>query len=187
MLVVEKGFLVFTTGAAVAIANIDVPKSAVLGSFVRVRIDTTTHAATSIVPAPNPLPGDIGADRIPAEFSVGNAMQQAGPSGAASAQAVAVTIEVLVPATTPSSDDVYFTTERTSFSPAELKMTRLDSQRWSIQISIPNGATVHYRFTRGTNTTAERDAAGIIPEPHVLQATAGLHTHDIVQRWADQT
>ncbi len=188
MLTIANGYIVFTTGAAVHVAsNAAVPKNLALGRYVRVRIDTATHDAIEAAAAPNSLPGDIDADHIPANLLAGNSAQRRAEPGAASAELVAVTIEVLVPPSTPAGDDIYLTTERTSFSPAELKMTRLDAQRWSIQLSVPSNSVMHYRFTRGSNTTAERDSAGIINEPHALTAKTGLHTHDTVQRWADQT
>jgi hypothetical protein len=186
-LTLQNGYLVFTTGAAIPIGKSTIPKGLTLGRFVRVRIESATHEATAVSFAPNALPGDLDADHLPSAFVTGTSAERKPEANAASTETVTVVVEVLVPPSTPSSDDIYFTTERTSFSPAELKMTRLDAQRWSIQLSVASGAMLRYRFTRGTNTTAERNAAGVIDEPHVLTAKAGLHTHDTVARWADST
>jgi hypothetical protein len=185
ILTAEGGYVIFTTGAAIRLGAATLPKGAALGRSVRVRLDPQTHAAQSIQLAGNPLPGDVDAAHIPAEYLAGRSAA-ASPAPGTSRDQVEVIVEVEVPPLTPLGDDIYLTTERTSFSPAELKMNRVDNTHWIIKLTVANGSVMRYRFTRGNATTTERTQAGTVPDPHQLSAGLSLHTHDTVARWADQ-
>lgn len=98
---------------------------------------------------------------------------------------VTVTIVVAVPAQTPASDDIYVSTEKSGYRPNELRMSRVDPVHWTLNITLPRGAQLAYRFTRGTFTTTERNDARQLPPAHVITAAAGLTTNDRVANWAD--
>ena len=98
---------------------------------------------------------------------------------------VAVTIIVTVPAQTPSTDDVFLSTERSGFNPAELRMDRLDARHWSISLTLPRGAHFAYRITRGTFATGERDESRQLPPAHTFIAAAGTISRATVANWAD--
>jgi hypothetical protein len=98
---------------------------------------------------------------------------------------VAVTIIVTVPAQTPSTDDVFLSTERSGWNPAELRMDRLDALHWSISLTLPRGAHFAFRFSRGSFTTGERDESRQLPPVHTLVAAAGTVAHATVATWAD--
>lgn len=98
---------------------------------------------------------------------------------------VTVTIVAAVPARTPSSDDVYLSTDRNGWRPAELRMNRVDALHWGVTLFLPRGARLAYRITRGSFETAERDAAKQLPPPHVLMAEAGVTATVTVANWGD--
>lgn len=98
---------------------------------------------------------------------------------------VTVTIVVAVPAQTPSTDDVYVSTEKSGYRPNELRMSRLDPVHWTVSLTQPRGARIAYRFTRGSFTTTERNDARQLPPARVITAVDGLKTSDTVATWAD--
>ena len=98
---------------------------------------------------------------------------------------VAVTIIVTVPAQTPATDDVFLSTERSGYNPAELRMDRQDALHWSISLTLPRGAHFSYRITRGSFATGERDASRQLPPTHTFVASAGTVDHATVITWAD--
>jgi len=191
VLVIGQAYLVFTTGDAVKIEpSLTIPRVR-LGQYVRVLIDRTTHAVVSFEVAPRSLgSGDIEAVKLPRDYVVASEkskrVETAG-SGAAGApvHSVTVTITVSVPDNTPLNDDVYLATDRTNFSPAEIRMTRADARTWTTSLQLTSGAVVRYEFTRGNFATIERDKRGGIVEPRTLNAADNVQTHDTVAHWAD--
>lgn len=98
---------------------------------------------------------------------------------------VTVTISVAVPAQTPASDDVYISTERSNWNPAELRMNRVDALHWSVTMTLPRGAHLAYRFTRGSFATTERNEARQLPPAHTLVAEANERATVSIPGWAD--
>ncbi len=85
------------------------------------------------------------------------------------AQQVTVTIEVTVPARTPPGDDVYLSTERSGWSPAEVRMDRVDARHYRLALRLHRDARVAFRVTRGSYATIERDAARALPPAHIAE------------------
>jgi hypothetical protein len=188
-LVCERGYIVFTNGAALRLADPATAFAGKIGETIRLRIDLATHLVRTIERAPSEmLPGEIEAAALPAGYATATAQTPAprAAGSASDAAAVTVTIVVRTPDDTPLTDDLYLSTERTAFNPAELRLVRLDSRHWTIDLSLPRGATLHYRFTRGSFATGERDRAGALVTPHTLVAAAGLRVEDTVERWGDR-
>ena len=99
---------------------------------------------------------------------------------------VVVRITVTVPPQTPPGDDVYLSTDRSTFNPNELRMNRTDAVHWTITLALPDGSSLHYQFTRGSYQTVERDLSnGVIPA-RLLVARAGETALAQVQHWNDQ-
>jgi hypothetical protein len=109
------------------------------------------------------------------------------PSAAAEDDAsdVIVTIDVTVPPRTPLGDDVYISTERSGYSPSELRMDRVDARRFRVALRIHRDARVAFRITRGSYQTTERDAAHALPPAHIAVGTPGLHVPITIAAWAD--
>ena len=106
-------------------------------------------------------------------------------AASSAAERVTLTVVVAVPPRTPSGDDVYLSTDRTGFGAAELRMNRIDPLHWSIDVPIARGSTLVYRFTRGSSSNAERDAAGGGVPAHSAIADGPKKTRDTVASWAD--
>jgi len=103
---------------------------------------------------------------------------------------VTVTIEVLVPVNTPPADVVYMATDALSWTPNAIRMSPLPGNRWTASLSLTGGSTLKYKYTRGTWSSDERDAAGNeIPNRTLSVNAAGpVQTiTDTVARWADRS
>ncbi len=191
VLVIGQGYLVFTTGDAVKLDPALAIPGVRLGQYVRVLLDRTSHAVTAFELEPRSLAsGDVEAAKLPREYVAVSEKSRRSETLAAGAvgqlvHPVTVTITVRVPDNTPQGDDVYLATERSNFSPAEVRMTRADARTWTTSLQLSSGTQLRYEFTRGNFATIERDKRGGIVEPRPLGATDNLQTHDVVAHWAD--
>ena len=192
VLAVQDGYLVFTTGDALRILpGAVIPANLRLGAFVRVKLDPAAHAVTALASARVAAPGDLAAEHLPREYVVASPKSlrtepPAGSAGAGGGQTAAtVTIDLRAPDSTPLGDDVYLATDRSGFSAAEVRMLRVDSQRFSVSLRLPVGTQLRYEFTRGSFTSIERDRLGGIVEPRTIEVKSDTTVHDSVARWAD--
>ncbi len=100
-------------------------------------------------------------------------------------QLVDATIDVFVPPRTPPTDDIYISTDRSGWSPSEIRMDRVDARHYRLGLRLHRGARVLFRVTRGSYGTIERDAAMALPAAHVLRAEPGVDVTVVVAAWAD--
>lgn len=105
----------------------------------------------------------------------------------ATAHSVVVTLVVQVPADTPPGDNLYVSTERSGWSASELRMERVDPLHWSIQLRLPEGQPLLYRYSRGSFSTLEAERSGALAPPRKLVASPALTVRDAVLRFADST
>jgi hypothetical protein len=190
LLIITPAYLVFTTGDAVGLdTDARVAPKLRLGQPIRVRFDPVSHHAQSVEAASGIAPpNEIDAALLPRAYvTVSRASARSSENATSASQSKIVTVVFVahVPDDTPITDDVYLTTERSNFSPAELKMNRIDVRRWSVSLPLVEGTTLHYQYTRGNYATVERDAGGGVLTPHVLEVHEGIPTDDTVARWAD--
>jgi hypothetical protein len=106
-------------------------------------------------------------------------------SDADDATMVTVTIDVTVPARTPPTDDIYVSTERSGWSPTEIRMDRVDARHYRLALRLHRDARVAFRITRGSYATIERDAARALPPAHVADGKPDSHVTVDVAAWAD--
>ncbi|MBV8083020.1 MAG: hypothetical protein JOY86_08615 [Candidatus Eremiobacteraeota bacterium] len=102
---------------------------------------------------------------------------------------VYVTIDVLVPLNTPSTDVVYMSTDALSWTPNAVRMAPLPGNRWTVTLSLTQGTQIKYKYTRGTWTTDEVDLAGNEIANRTLTVVAkgaAQKVEDSVARWADK-
>jgi hypothetical protein len=129
-------------------------------------------------------PGETlaSADRIPpAAWAVA-------PSRPLSAgESVSVVVDVTTPPRTPATDDVYLSTDRSSWNATEIRMNRIDGRHFTATFTVPRGSTVSFQVSRGSFSTQERDAAGAITPPHRIHADPGARVRVTVAAWADIT
>jgi hypothetical protein len=100
-------------------------------------------------------------------------------------QMVTTTIDVFVPPRTPPGDDIYLSTERSGWSPSELRMNRIDTRHFRLSLKLHRGARLAFRVTRGSFGTIERDAARALPPAHVAPGEPDAHVRVDVAAWAD--
>lgn len=98
---------------------------------------------------------------------------------------VTSTIDVYVPPRTPTGDDIYLSTERSSWSPSEVRMDRVDARHFRLVLKLRQGARVAFRVTRGSFNTLERDASRALPPAHVAAGEPDAHVRVDVAAWAD--
>ncbi len=90
-----------------------------------------------------------------------------------------------MPPRTPPGDDIYVSTERSGWSPSELRMNRIDSRHFQIVVKLSRGARLAFRVTRGSFGTIERDAARTLPPAHIALGEPNAHVRVDVPAWAD--
>ncbi|HEX3469432.1 MAG TPA: hypothetical protein VHT05_15225 [Candidatus Elarobacter sp.] len=98
---------------------------------------------------------------------------------------VTTTIDVIVPPRTPPGDDIYLSTERTSWSPAEVRMDRVDARHFRLALKLHRGARLAFRVTRGSYGTTERDASRALPPAHIALGEPDAHVTVVIAAWAD--
>jgi hypothetical protein len=100
---------------------------------------------------------------------------------------VTIAIVVTIPPATPAGSPIFLSTDRSSFSPAEIQMNQLDARRYRLQLPLHEGARLTFRVTRGTFSTIERDAQGRLPPPHIAIGHAGATYNITIAAWSDDT
>jgi len=192
VLTISGGFFVFTSGDSLRVASgLVVPAGVTTGSYVRISVDQLGRDVTRIELEPHAaFASEIDAANIPRQYVVVSPKSAplpvgTGQSASAGSGPVTVTIVVHVPGNTPSTDDVYLATERSNYSPAEVRMDRVDGSTFSTSVSVAQSTALKYQFTRGSFATVERDRTGGIVQPHVLLAAPNAKSDDTVIRWAD--
>ncbi len=109
----------------------------------------------------------------------------AGESDADETTLVTSTIDVIVPPRTPPGDDIYLSTERTSWSPSEVRMDRVDARHFRLALRLHRGARLAFRVTRGSYGNTERDASRALPPAHIAAGEPDAHVTVVVAAWAD--
>ncbi|HEY4441780.1 MAG TPA: hypothetical protein VGN14_15070, partial [Candidatus Elarobacter sp.] len=102
-------------------------------------------------------------------------------------QTTLVTVQILVtvPARTPPGDDIYVSTDRSNWNPAEVRMDRIDARHFRLTLQLHRGAQLAFRITRGSTATMERDASRALPPAHVAAGEPNAHVDVTVAAWAD--
>jgi hypothetical protein len=194
VLAIAGGYCIFTTGDAVRIdPGAAIPKGITTGSYVRITIDRGSREVVRIERDPKlELAGEIDVANVPRQYVVVSPKSAplpapSGQPGASASGPVTVTIVVHVPGNTPTSDIVYLSTDRSSYSSAEIPMQRVDGTTFRVAVTLPANTAMKYVFTRGTYATVERDRTGGIVTPRTVNAIPNTTTDDTVARWADLT
>jgi len=147
------------------------------GRAIAISLDAGNRATPQKL-TPDALPGA----KIPrAAYLVAPAAER----DADETQLVESTIDVYVPARTPPGDDVYISTERSSWSPSEVRMDRVDARHFRLVLKLRRGARVAFRVTRGSYGTLERDASRALPPAHVATGEPNAVVRVDVAAWAD--
>jgi Starch binding domain len=162
----NNGFIVTTSGAAYKLIGGAATSmgSLDMGTFLKLRVNPQDNTAFDLAASKQPFAGG----------------QLAAP--------VAVTFIVSVPANTPPSDIVYLTGDAQSWVPNAVRMTPLSANRWTTTLTLGQGSSLKYKYTRGSWQTAESNPAGIeVPNRSLVVVKSGTSqtVTDTVARWSD--
>ena len=173
----RDGRLAISGGGVLQLADPTMCERVHAGKTLGITLDEAGRASVVAIPA----------DARPAsEIPRGAyALAPAGPEEGDPSTMVTVTIDVTVPPRTPQGDDLYLSTERSGWSPSEVRMDRVDARHFRLALKLRSGARLAFRITRGSFGTMERDAARALPPAHVLEAKPNLVFNVDVPAWAD--
>jgi hypothetical protein len=101
---------------------------------------------------------------------------------------VPITFVVRVPASTGLNDQIYLTNNERNWDPLAIRMDRIDTLHFRAIISVGEGATLHYLYTRGNSQTIERGADGLQRKPRAITITnrSAQTIDDSVVHWGDE-
>jgi hypothetical protein len=145
-------------------------------------ISVTLDDQTRVIPGKLDSTSHPGGELPAAAFSFAPT-SAAAPEG----KEVTITIIVAIPPSTPAGSDIFLSTERSSFNPAEIRMDQLDARRYRLQLPLQEGGRLAFRVTRGSFNTIERDAKGRLPPPHIVLGTPNATYTITVEAWSDDT
>jgi hypothetical protein len=151
------------------------------GRALTIAIADDGRATPQVPPAPT------GATPRPAAEIPRTAFVLAPAANGDADQTALVTIQILVtvPPRTPPTDDIYVSTERSNWSPSEVRMDRVDARHFRLTVQLHRGAQLAFRITRGSAATMERDAARALPKAHVAVGEPNARVEVDVPAWAD--
>ena len=101
---------------------------------------------------------------------------------------VLLTFTVQVPPNTPFTDAVYISTDLSGWNPQAIRMDRIDALHYRVVRRLSSGTIFYYRYTRGSQATAERAENGLEGAPRHLEILNldVKDKDDIVYHWGDE-
>jgi predicted alpha/beta superfamily hydrolase len=121
---------------------------------------------------------------------VGLGVCGSGPARGAKNKSTAVTFDVAVPLETDANAEVWLSGSDEAlgkWNGAGVKLTRSPDGRYQGTVTLPAGAVVEYKVTRGSWETVEKDAAGQeVPNRSLKVGKRKQRVFLTVARWADQ-
>jgi hypothetical protein len=108
--------------------------------------------------------------------------------GVSSGADVRVVFLVTVPPKTPFGDQVYIATDKSGWSATAIRLDRVDALHYRVAIDEQAGATLYYKYTRGSWRSAERGENGIEGKARLLVVrNLDVQTKkDTVASWGDE-
>ncbi|MBV9149432.1 MAG: hypothetical protein JO024_06190 [Candidatus Eremiobacteraeota bacterium] len=211
----QEGFVFFTTGDGFRI-NANAPildyktKQPTMSKirprlFARATFDPTNGHITAIELSSKAVPaeGDLNALR---RFAIAASPPQPNPDLAPATPGVTksgtlafsreplngrpvlVTFTVQVPPSTGFADVVYISTDLSGWNPQAIRMDRIDALHYRVVRKLSSGTVFYYRYTRGSQSTAERAQNGLEAAPRQLEIL-NLDVKDkadVVYHWGDE-
>jgi hypothetical protein len=200
LLDVRNGYVYFTSGdafklaAAPRIADYDTGKPTALQPraklYARAIIDPATKQVVELDLTARRLPNDAQYAQVAQTFSQTKAVTERAPEIVGkriTGREVAVTFTVTVPPTTPLTADVYISTDAGGWNPREIKMDRIDGQRYRAVRRYASGTQFAFRVTRGSWNSVARDQSGLEPEAFQFSVPEvdAKGVDKIVYSWSD--
>ncbi|TAM59267.1 hypothetical protein EPN52_08285 [bacterium] len=203
---VQNGYLFFTTGDAFRLAQdaavsgyhtSTLPPFAV-GTYALADLDTASKIVVGVQLSTKPIKEGIAPDKVDHAYIVALSPPVANPdlvpkqgqyghAAGYTGRDVLMTFRVEVPPNTPITSSVYIATDVSDWRADAIKLHRLDGLHFAVTARMPSGTIIHYRYTRGSWQTEERNKAGqegnvrrfTVPEADTAQRD------DTVTNWAD--
>ncbi|TAM77186.1 hypothetical protein EPN44_03865 [bacterium] len=206
---VQNGYLFFTTGDAFKLAqdakingyHLTGTRAAPpfeVGTYALADLDTGSKSIVTVQLSTAPIKGGIAPNHVDRAYVVALSppvanpdlvpkQSQYGHAAGYTGRDVLVTFRVEVPPNTPIASDVFIATDVSDWRADAIKLHRLDGLHFAVTSRLPSGTIIHYRYTRGSWQTGERNKAGqegrvrqyIVPEADTAQRD------DTVPNWAD--
>lgn len=167
LVILTNGYVLTTTGDRYKLIGkaANIPANLPIGTYLKLRVDAASGNAFDVATSNQPF-----------------------NTAAVQGQRVTVTFIVAVPTNTPPTDIVYMATSTGNWTPNAVRMTPLTGNRWEAALTLDSGASLSYRYTRGSWTNDERNAAGVqVPNRSLSVVKTGdsQTVNDTVARWAD--
>jgi hypothetical protein len=198
---VRNDYVYFTTGDAFAtvdplrIVSYDtgaittIPPATKM--YAKATFDVATHKIIELAITNRRLPVGQTTDAL-----IGFAISKTAKSAAAelaggqkiTGKQVAVTFEINAPPTTNLTDELYISTDVSSWSPTEIKLDRIDAYRYRAQRYYASGTKFSYRVTRGSWNSVERGEDGLDSPPHqfFVREVDAMAARVTVYHWSDE-
>ena len=200
LLDVRNGYVYFTTGDAfkladaARIADYDTGKATTLQPraklFARAVFDPATKQVVELDITAKHLANDTQFAQVAQTYTQTKPVTQKAPEIVGkplTGREVAVTFIITVPPTTPLTADIYISTDAGGWNPREIKLDRIDGQRYRAVRRFASGTQFAYRITRGSWNSVERDQNGLESTPHqYFTKEVDSHSETVtVYSWSD--
>jgi hypothetical protein len=200
LLDVRNGYVYFTTGDAFKladaprIADFDTGKPTTLQPraklYARAVLDPATKQVVELDLTTRRLPNDAQYAQVAQTYTQTKPATEKAPEIVGkplTGREVAVSFTVTVPPTTPLNAEVYLSTDAGGWNPREIKLDRIDGQRYRAVRRYASGTQFAVRVTRGSWNSVGRDKFGLEVKPQSFSVPErDAQGYDIiVYSWSD--
>jgi hypothetical protein len=200
LLDVRNGYVYFTSGDAFKladaprIADYDTGKPTTLQPrpklYARAILDPATKQVVELDLTTRRLPSDAQYAEVAQTYTQTKPATQKAPEIVGkrlTGRDVAVSLTVTVPPTTPLNADVYLSTDAGGWNPREIKLDRIDGQRYRAVRHYASGTQFAVRATRGSWNSVGRDKFGLEAKPQSFSVPEvdAIGYDIIVYSWSD--
>ena len=200
LLDVRNGYVYFTTGDAfktadaMRIADFDTGKPTTLQPraklYARAVLDPATKQVVELDLTTRRLPNDAQYAQVAQTYTQTKPATEKAPEIVGkrlTGREVAVSFTVTVPPTTPLSAEVYISTDAGGWNPREIKLDRIDGQRYRAIRRYASGTQFAVRVTRGSWNSVARDKYGLeaAPQTFTVPEVDAKGFDIVVYSWSD--
>jgi hypothetical protein len=200
LLDVRNGYVYFTTGDAfkvadaLRVADFDTGKPTTLQPraklYARAVLDPATKQVVELDLTTRRLPTDAQYAQLAQTYTRTKPATEKAPEIVGkplTGREVAVSFTVTVPPTTPLNAEVYLSTDAGGWNPREIKLDRIDGQRYRAVRRYASGTQFAVRATRGSWNSVGRDQFGLEAKPQSFSVPEvdAIGYQVIVFSWSD--
>ena len=200
LLDVRNGYVYFTTGDAfkasdkLRIADYDTGKPTTLQPraklYARAVLDPATKQVVELDLTARRLPNDAQYAQVAQAYTQTKPATEKAPEivgKRVTGREVAVSLTVTVPPTTPLNAEIYLSTDAGGWNPREIKLDRIDGQRYRAVRRYASGTQFAVRATRGSWNSVSRDQFGLESKPQSFSVPEvdAIGFQIVVYSWSD--